>query len=264
MDQINYINSIRNIDITNERKKQKDEKLNKEENDNLRTLVGQLGWIAGQTRPDLAFEVCQLSSILNQSKVEDVIKANKLLIKAKNENIFLRFGLPGPIENFKIFCYNDSSLGNLKDGGSQGGFIIYLVGENNASSPIMWRSKRLRRVVKSAMAAETLIQVEAAEACFWLANLFSEILYCKSNSENKIQIECYTDNHQLYDSVYSIRPIQDKRLQIEIALLREMINKNEITKINWIENKHQLADSLTKYGASSEKLLNTLKNKLIE
>ena len=60
-------------------------------------------------------------------------------------------------------------------------FIIFLVGENKVSSQIMWKSKKLRRAVKSAMAAETLIQVEAAEACFWLANLLSEILYCKPN-----------------------------------------------------------------------------------
>ena len=57
----------------------------KEENESIRTLVGQLGWITGQTRPDLAFEVCQLSRILNHRKVEDILKANKLLFKAKNE-----------------------------------------------------------------------------------------------------------------------------------------------------------------------------------
>ena len=143
----------------------------------------------------------------------------------------LRFGLPGPIESFKIVCYNDSSLGNLKDGGSQGGFINYLVGKNNISSLIMWKSKKLRRLVKSAMPAETLIQVEAAEACFWYANLLGEILYYKPNNHKIIKIECYTDNHQLYDSVYSIIPMQDKLLQTEIALLTEMINKNEITKL---------------------------------
>ena len=89
----------------------------------------------------------------------------------------------------------------------------------------MWKSKNQCRVVNSAMEAETLIQVEAAKVCFWLANLLSEMLYCKSNDDQKIKIECYTDNHQLYDSVYSIRPIEDKRLWTKIALLREMINK---------------------------------------
>ena len=67
------------------------------------------------------------------------------------------------------------------------------------------------------MAAETLIQIEAAEACFRLANLLSEMLYCKPNDERNIKIECYTDNHQLHVSVYSIRPMQDKRLRTEIA-----------------------------------------------
>ena len=42
----------------------------KEENDNIRTLVKQLGWIAGQTRPGLGFNVCQLNSIVNRSKVD--------------------------------------------------------------------------------------------------------------------------------------------------------------------------------------------------
>ena len=81
-------------------KKQKNNLLCKEENDNTITLVGQLGWITGQTRPDLAFEVSQLSSILNRSKV-DISKPNKLVLKAKYENILLRLWLPGLTENFK-------------------------------------------------------------------------------------------------------------------------------------------------------------------
>ena len=84
----------------------------------------------------------------------------------------LRFGLPGPKENFKIVCCNDSSLGNIKDGESQGGFIIYLVGENNVSSPVMWKSKKLRRVIKSELAAETLIQVKAYAEGLFLARKF--------------------------------------------------------------------------------------------
>ena len=36
--------------------------------DNIKTLEGQLVWITGQTRPDLGFEVCQLSSILNHEQ----------------------------------------------------------------------------------------------------------------------------------------------------------------------------------------------------
>ena len=201
---------------------------------------------------------------MNHSKVEHILKANKVLAKAKAENVPIRLGLPGSVYDFRFACYNDSSLGNLKDGGSQGGFVIYLVDKNNNCSPIMWKSKKLCRIVKSAMAAETLIQVEAAEASFWLANLLNEILYAQNNNARSIEIECFTDNHQLYDSVWSIRPIQDRRLRMEVAILREMLDKKEITKINWIDKHNQLADCLTKNGASSEKLISTFKTKSLE
>ena len=72
---------------------------------------------------------------------------------------------------------------------------------------MMWKSKKFCRGVKSAMAAEALIQVEVSEACFWYANLLNEILYCKPNDEKNIKIECFTDNQQLYDFLYSIRPV---------------------------------------------------------
>ena len=85
-----------------EKKQRKDDLLRKEENYN-RTLVWQLGWNTRQTRPDWAFEVCQLGSILNRSKVDNILKASKRL-KTKNKGVLLRFGLPGPIENFKIVC----------------------------------------------------------------------------------------------------------------------------------------------------------------
>ena len=84
-----------------EKKQRKDDLLRNEENYNIRTLVGQLGWKTGQTRPDWAFEVCQLGSILNRSKVDNILKASKRL-KTKNKGVLLRFGLPGPIEGFKI------------------------------------------------------------------------------------------------------------------------------------------------------------------
>ena len=40
---------------------------------------------------------------------------------------------------------------------------------------LMWQSKRLKRVVKSAMTAETLTQVETAEAGFWISSIITEI-----------------------------------------------------------------------------------------
>ena len=61
----------------------------------VRILVGHLGCITGQTRPYLVFEVCQLSSILNRSKVDHILKGNKFLFSnLHTRNFFLE--LVGP------------------------------------------------------------------------------------------------------------------------------------------------------------------------
>ena len=110
-------------------------------------------------------------------------------------------------------------------------------------------------MVRSTTAAETLSQVEAAEACFWLSGILKEILFDSQDRSPQYSIECRTDSHQLYDAVYSIRPVLHKRLRIDVAILKEMIERKEVTQIKWINKKYQLVDSLTKRGASSHNLM---------
>ena len=102
-----------------------------------------------------------------------MIKANKVLSKAKSNHVKLYYH-PVDIFNMTIVIYNDSSFGNLSGSGSQGGFISLVDNQENCMS-LMWQSKRLKRVVKSAMTAETLTQVETAEAGFWISSIITEI-----------------------------------------------------------------------------------------
>lgn len=55
--------------------------------------------------------------------MDHMIKANKFLRKAKQDRIFLKFHNPGEKENFRIVCFCDVSLADLKDGGSQRDFF---------------------------------------------------------------------------------------------------------------------------------------------
>ena len=57
----------------------------------FRGTVGQSGWIAGMTRPDLAFGTSDICNSQKHSKVENIIKANKLLKLAKEERFKLTF-----------------------------------------------------------------------------------------------------------------------------------------------------------------------------
>ena len=149
----------------------------------------------------------------------------------------------GNLDNVKIIFYNDSSFGNLDNGGSHGGFILVLVNSVGDTSSIIRQSKRLRRVVKSNM---------AAEASFWAAKLYSENTgnYIGRTTNNVIPIECFTDSRQLAEAVYSISPILDRSLRIDISILREMLEKKGVKEIKWVNSNTHLAKKLTKRGAN--------------
>ena len=84
VDQGTYIDSIQEINTTKERRGEKDTPLNERELNGLRSVIGQLGWVAGQTRPDLAFDLCDLSSRIKNAAVQDLLRANKVVIRAKS------------------------------------------------------------------------------------------------------------------------------------------------------------------------------------
>ena len=62
----------------------------------------------------------------------------------------------------------------------------------------------------------------------------------------------------MFNAVHSITAFLDKRLRVDVAILREMIDKPEIKKVTWVPTKDQLADCLTKRGSSPLKLLQVL------
>ena len=72
-------------------------------------------------------------------------------------------------------------------------------------------------------------------------------------------IECVTDNKSLHETLKTTTTLSDKRLRVDIARLRQMVERKEID-VTWVEGNRQIADSLTKRGASSQRLLEVLQN----
>ena len=56
--------------------------------------------------------------------------------------------------------------------------------------------------------------------------------------------------------------MENKRLQIDINILREMLEHEDVHQFRWIETKYQVANALTKAGAPSDYLLRILRHKL--
>ena len=258
LDQLMYTDELKEADVSRERRMSKESPLTTQEARQLRGLAGQLNWTSSQTRPDMSFGACEVSVSIKDSTVNDLIVANKNMRKLKSEKVVLQYPNLGNIELCSIICFSDAAFANLKNGSSQGGFIIFLCKSDKNYAPISWKSRKIQRVVRSTLAAETLAMKEALEECFIIRSMLLEI-YKRDAKSGLFAIYCYTDSKLLLESVHSTKTLKEKRLKVDVCVILEMLEKKEIESINWCPSNRQLADCLTKSSVSSTKLMSVLK-----
>ena len=211
-----YVKSIKEIPIRPSRKLRKNDKVTSEEEKLLRTAIGQLNWVATQTRPDLSYDVLELSMITNRATVDHLLQANKVIRKLKSEALQIKFPRLGELSNLKLMLFNDASFANLPDGtSSTGGRVVFLSGEGDKCCPISWSSTKIKRVVRSTLAAETLSLADGSEGVFVIGCLLTELIYGKSDQQNRIPIKSFVDNKSLVQNVHSTTMVSEKRLRIE-------------------------------------------------
>ena len=153
----------------------------------MRSKTGYLLWLANQTRPDLSFGVSSLAVKLKDATVGDVLYLNKLIRRAKSTCVNLKFCNIGNVQ--KIVSYTDAAFGNLHDGGSQGSYLVFLVGDGQKCNLLSWQSKRLKRVVRSTLSAESLAMSECIDGTVFIASLFIEIMF--GNKKHLSKTSCH-------------------------------------------------------------------------
>lgn len=259
--QNDYADRLTPIQLSRERAMERNSQLTTSEVDLLRSKVGQLLWIAHQSRPDILFDACNLAASINNGKVQDILDANKVIRRLKSDGIPLKFQHLGD-GKLSLVVFSDASLGNLPDGGSQGGHLVFLVGETGKFSLINWNSKKLRRVVRSTLAGETLAMADGIDEAIFISTLYSELTSGKPDT-NMLPLVCITDCKSLYEAVKSTKLVTEKRLRIEISGIKELIDSRQVKKFLWSESKKQLADCLTKKGASPLMLMKILEEGIL-
>ena len=153
---------------------------------------------------------------------------------------------------WKIRVYSNASQANLSTGALQGGFIVFIKG-NGRASPIEWRSKKLEGVTKSPLASDAMALAEAADAGYLVTGMVQNTF----GTTRMVEVNCYSDNKSLKDHLQSSNIASDLWLSVDMACLQEMVELKEINTV-WVEGKQQLADALTKYGASAALLVKVL------
>ena len=156
--------------------------------------------------------VCHLASNLKKSILADIKHLKKVLSHLKS-NISLTFQYLGEILKLKWVIYSGAAHENLANGAIQG-YLISLVGENSKCILLSWHLNRIRRVVCSLLAAETVALSDAVYSGVYMTKVLSEHLF---NDRNCIPVEVITDSKSLYNALHSKKNVPEKWLQTYMA-----------------------------------------------
>ena len=74
-----------------------------------------------------------------------------------------------------MLVFTDAALGNLEGSGSTGGKLILLSSSKGDLCPLSWHTNKIKRVVRSTLAAEMLSLQEGIDEAIYLRSLIQYV-----------------------------------------------------------------------------------------
>ena len=147
------------------------------------------------------------------------------------------------------------------------GYIIMLTNghitdELRPACPLYWTATRLPRIVGSTLEAESIALEEGLNIAFTIKRELATIMNMPGDL---IKVEALCDCDDVVKAVYASTPLKTKtgRTSWEIARIRQMLARKEISRVKWLEGKTNPADVFTKLGAPKHILLRTLEHGVV-
>ena len=104
------------------------------------------------------------------------------------------------IDDWKIIVFTDESLCNINNGTeSTAEHIIWLMDCHGKCCPLSWHANKIKRVVRSAIAAEALSLQEGLEYGFYNRTMIEDMLGITTKT---IPIIAYVDNKSVIEAIY--------------------------------------------------------------
>ena len=215
----------------------------------FRRAVGTLGWLTHISKPHLSYYSAHFATKVMKASVADGKLMFRTLQKAKNDDAIINIANLGPLDQWKIISFSDSSWSRTKEFESIHGNITAIYGSNTNCNLLDWQAIKPDPPSSSAMASE-------ADGCILALGKIQMVQYLLKEVLNFPDVEAnmYTDSKSLLDCVESTSVIKDKRMYINVAGLRSMKEKNSVS-LQWIEGNLMAADALTKHSASKDHIL---------
>ena len=211
-----------------------------------------------------------LASKVKEPVIKDVAEANAaahLLRSSAAQKIVI---WPIPPKDLRFSVVSDSAgPGSADAEQAQGVWLVFsserdlVDGDLSRVSPMAWRSSRLRRVVSSTLAGETLALCQGVAEMEWLQAIWQDVVFNRAvrdgwedqvldfsvilREAGPLGSVAVVDAKSVFDTLVksTAGSKQDRRTSIDLALLRDRFAKEGIS-IRWVPHPLMPSDMMTK------------------
>ena len=154
------------------------------------------------------------------------------------------------MKNTEVCVCIDAAFATNSDLTSQIGILVLLREyDSGKANIILYTSTKSKRVCRSVLSSELFAFVDGLDMGILIKHSVAD-----SFGFNNIPLSIYTDSKSLFSLAITLGQTTEKRLQIDLSLIREAFEKRDINEIFWIPGNENPADCLTKYEKRSNML----------
>jgi hypothetical protein len=247
IEQITKIQELIEYPLVCDRRRMHEEPVTRSERLFYMSTVGSMLFVGRVTSPILTRMATVLACALPSLTVKDVKLMNAAIRKLKAslpiiaELHFLAPKATVADRKSSLLVFTDASF-NEDISKNRAGVLVTRSFGLDSESPahvIDFCSHKLRRVARSTKTAETLAASEGFDRGYYVGALLEWIGISSG-------ILLVLDNSSLYADVSTTRAPKEKRVKVDLALLRESFENGDLGAVIWADTTAQLADAMTK------------------
>jgi hypothetical protein len=196
-------------------------------------LISKKQYIAQRIRETYLISICQSKAWF------DLFRAAKSTEITSDDIIALNKGLNWQIINqsrdlkyvklnqstLRLVIFIDSSFVNNHDLSSQIDYVICLIDFINTTNIIHWFSIKCKRVTRSVLAIELFAMIHDFDVDFVLKVILTKMI------DILFSLILIIDSKSIYDCLMRLKIIVEKRLMINVMILRQCYERREITEM---------------------------------
>jgi hypothetical protein len=208
------------------------------------------------------FQTSTLQSEMSQATVSTVTLYNATVRAVRKQKHFSLDFQKIDFDDLAVISTVDASHGNLKNHGSQQGYLSFLgqkcivSGKRGKINLCEGKSRKIRRVTRSSFASELLATSEAYDAATLLRLMLMELKFPDVDGSKladhhealtEVPMVVVTDARDVYDHLRkdTMSLPQNRSLALEVHVLRSWLELPE-SHIRWTATYNMPADPLTK------------------